>query len=466
VRSVLDEVFGSENFISLISYSKTTTTTGEFLANTTDYILWYARDADRTKYRALHVEKALGGSGATKYDQVQLANGSRRAMTGEEKRDPTALPQNARPFRLDNLTSPRIREARTGYFPIKLEGRDFVPQQGEWKTHREGIQRLIQACRVQVSANTLGYVRFLDDFPAYPLSNTWMDIGGIQSRADPKIYAVQTSTTAIERCLLMTTDPGDLVLDPTCGSGTTAYVGEQWGRRWITIDTSRVALALARTRLMAAKYPYYLLADSSDGVREALECGGLPPLSRGTGAADSTAPPQSGSKLPHSKFEDIKKGFVYKRVPHVTLKSIANNPDIKEGMTRAEIDATIARRADTELLYDQPYEDGKRVRVTGPFTVESLSPHRVLASDEERPASEAQAQQAATADQFETMIIDNLRKAGVQNTRKNERLVFDRLEPYAGEWLQAAGSTRRKTPPSAASLSRSAPSTAPLGRIR
>jgi adenine-specific DNA-methyltransferase len=225
--------------------------------------------------------------------------------------------------------------------------------------------------------------------------------------------------------MLMTTDPGDLVLDPTCGSGTTAYVAEQWGRRWITIDTSRVALALARTRLMGARYPYYLLADSPEGVKKGAEITGLTP--------------------PDYKTEgDIKKGFVYKRVPHVTLKSIANNPDIKEGMTREAIDTAIARHADTETLYDQPYEDPKRIRVTGPFTVESLSPHRVLAGDEERPVTEREAQRAATVGQFETMILENLKKAGVQNTVKGERLVFDRLEPYAGEWLHAEGEYTEK----------------------
>ena len=235
-----------------------------------------------------------------------------------------------------------------------------------------------------------------------------------------KFYVVQTATRVVERCLLMTTDPGDLVIDPTCGSGTTAYVAEQWGRRWITVDTSRVALALARTRLMAAKYPYYYLADSPDGVKKDAEVTGKVP--------------------PDYKTEgDVKKGFVYKRVPHVTLKSIANNPDIKEGMKREEIDAAISRHADTETLYDQPYEDNKRIRVTGPFTVESLSPHRVLATDEERPATEKAAQKAPGAGQFETMILDNLKKAGVQNTVKNERLKFDRLEPYAGEWLHFAG---------------------------
>jgi adenine-specific DNA-methyltransferase len=217
----------------------------------------------------------------------------------------------------------------------------------------------------------------------------------------------------------MTTDPGDLVLDPTCGSGTTAYVAEQWGRRWITLDTSRVALALARTRLMGAKYPYFHLADSPEGVKKEAEVTGK-------------IPPE------YKTDNDIRKGFVYKRVPHVTLKSIANNPDIKDGMSREEIDAAIQRHADTELLYDKPYEDNKRIRVSGPFTVESLSPHRVLATDEERPVSERDGQRDSAV-QFEQMILDNLRKAGVQNTVKNERLVFTRLEPHPGQWIQAAG---------------------------
>ena len=216
----------------------------------------------------------------------------------------------------------------------------------------------------------------------------------------------------------MTSDPGDLVLDPTCGTGTTAYVAEQWGRRWITIDTSRVALAVARTRLMSARYPYYLLADSSEGIRKEAELTGkLPP--------------------PHQTDSDVRKGFVYKRVQHVTLKSIANNPDIKEGITREEIDRAIARHAEQETLYDQPYEDNKRIHVAGPFSVESLSPHRVLATDEEPPQSEAEGQRDSS--DFATMIIENLKKAGVQNTRKNERLVFDRLEPFAGAWIHAAG---------------------------
>jgi adenine-specific DNA-methyltransferase len=209
-------------------------------------------------------------------------------------------------------------------------------------------------------------------------------------------------------------------LDPTCGSGTSAFVAEHWGRRWITCDTSRVALALARTRLMAARFPYYLLADSPEGVKKEAEITGK-------------VPPE------HKTSGDIRRGFVYKRVPHVTLKSIANNPDITEGMTREESDAAIARHAETETLYDKPYEDSKRIRVTGPFTVESLSPHRVLSTDDERPAAEHAAERESAPGQFEAMILDNLRKAGVQNTRKKERLVFDRLEPHAGRWIHATG---------------------------
>ena len=244
----------------------------------------------------------------------------------------------------------------------------------------------------------------------------WAGFGG---QKDP-IYVVQTNVEMLQRCILMTTDPGDLVLDPTCGSGTTAYVAEQWGRRWITIDTSRVALALARTRVMSARYPYYLLADSPEGLQKEAEL--------------------TGQELPsNSSTKDIRKGFVYKRVPHVTLKSIANNPDIKEGMTRGEIDAAIHRHAETERLYDQPYEDNNRIRVSGPFTVESLSPDRIVSTDEERPASELVGQKHPGRADFATMILDNLRRAGVQNTFKNERLKFDRLESHAGAWIHATG---------------------------
>lgn len=310
--------------------------------------------------------------------------------------------------------------------------------------------------------------RYATDFTLIPFENSWTDAPPAISRS----YIVETAPKFIERCLLMTTDPGDLVLDPTCGSGTTAYVAEQWGRRWITCDTSRVALALARTRLMAGKFPFYYLADSREGVlKEAEITGKIPPDY-----------PTDG---------DIRKGFVYKRVPHVTLKAIANNQEIdtihqkwqpKQDAARAalnkalnknweewevprdaeagwsegakkphaefwklrrdrqkEIDASIARRADQETLFDQPYEDNKRVRVTGPFTVESLSPHRVLAADENLDGMVTE-EEAHRQQDFGTMILENLKKAGVKGTDKALRIAFDTLEPYAGEgWINAAG---------------------------
>jgi adenine-specific DNA-methyltransferase len=316
----------------------------------------------------------------------------------------------------------------------------------------------------------LRYVRFYADFPVRPIANFWPDVR-FSSRIEDKVYVVQTAARMIERCTLMATDPGDLVLDPTCGSGTTAYAAEQWGRRWITCDTSRVALALARTRLMAARFPYYLLADTPEGQkREAELAGKVPPAIKTDG--------------------DIKRGFIYQRVPHIALKSIANNEEIdaihaqfapklqralaavntaakqtwqewevprelpqdSQSSLRAPhcefwrlrrerqeaIDASIARRADTEQLYDQPYEDPKRIRVAGPFTVESLSPHRVLSADENQDRTVTE-EEGRKNQNFVGMILDNLKKAGVQNTRKTERLNFDRLEPYPGIWLHARG---------------------------
>jgi adenine-specific DNA-methyltransferase len=258
----------------------------------------------------------------------------------------------------------------------------------------------------------------------YPITNLWMDTA-TSGFADQKVYVVQTNPKVVERCILMTTDPGDLVLDPTCGSGTTAYVAEQWGRRWITTDTSRVALALARTRLMAARFPYYLLADSPEGRKKQAELTATP--------SDPNAPaPQ----------RDMHKGFVYRIVPHVTLKSIANNPDIKPGLTREQVDKAIAKHAETETLYDQPYEDKDIVRLTGPFTVESLSPHRSLPTTEQGANSpRSPAQYAAPTANFGQMILDNLRKAGVKGTDKKQRITFTRLDTFPGEYIQAEGET-------------------------
>jgi adenine-specific DNA-methyltransferase len=324
-------------------------------------------------------------------------------------------PDGSRVYSLMDLASSGYTQSCI--FPYTYNGVKYTTSSGKsWKTTLDGMERLALAHRLNDSGDTLRYVLFAEDFPVQKLANLWTDTTGELN----KNYVVQTHTKVIERCMLMTTDPGDLVFDPTCGSGTTAYVAEQWGRRWITCDTSRVALALARTRLMSARYPYYLLADSPEGFKKEAELTGKMP--------------------PEYKTEDdIRKGFVYKRVPHVTLGSIANNPDIKDGMTRQQIDAAIARNAETETLYDQPYEDNKRVRVCGPFSVESLSPHRVLSTADENQNGTVTEREARKQQDFATMILDNLRKAGVQNTRKEERLTFDRLDPYAGTWLQAAG---------------------------
>jgi adenine-specific DNA-methyltransferase len=322
---------------------------------------------------------------------VELADGTRRRMTADERHDPGALPVGARPFRFDNLTSPRVREARTGYFEIEVDGRSFYPAKGEWKTNQVGMSRLLQAARVGVVGNTPAYVRYVDDFPAFPLTNAWDDTG-VAGFGESKVYVVQTTPKVAERCLLMTTDPGDLVLDPTCGSGTTAVAAEKWGRRWITIDTSRVALALARTRLMSYRYPWFELRDE----------------------------------------DDVRQGFHWRTVPRVTLKSIAQNPNISEGMSKEEIKTAIARHAEQETLYDQPQESRKKVRVTGPFTVESLSPHRTL-----EPAADGEV--AESTEEFLPTILENLRKAGVQNSVKQEHLDLDWLEPSAGMWVQARG---------------------------
>jgi len=417
VRSVMDEVLGSDNFISLIAFKKTAGATSEFLPNTADYIVWFAKAKEHMKYRPVYLAKGLAEGGAGAYDQIELTNGTRRRLTPEERMQPEKVLRLGRVYRHQILTSPRIREARTGYFPVKYKGQEYLPSTGEWKTHRDGMQNLVNCNRVVSTGTSLSYVRYIDDFPAFPINNIWDDTqtgSGME-----KVYVVQTGQKVVERCFMMTTDPGDVILDPTCGSGTSAYVAEQWGRRWITCDTSRVALALARTRLMTAKYPYYLLADSPEGVKKESEVTGK-------------VPPD------HKTDGDIKKGFVYKRVPHVTLKSIANNPDIKEGMSRQQVDAAIARHAETETLFDQPYEDKNRVRVCGPFTVESLSPHRTISVEEKKRQSEGKdgvRVQVVGANDFGHMILENLRKAGVQNTRKGERLKFDTLDPYAGEWI-------------------------------
>jgi adenine-specific DNA-methyltransferase len=417
VRSVLDEVFGAENFEALITFRKTSLTfaTGR-LGGVCDYLLWYAKDSSQKKYRQLYVEKELGGVGASNYGFIELPTGERRRMTADESAGNIPLPPKTRVFATEDLMSSGATESCI--YDMELDNKAYRPVRGRsWKTHRDGLKRLITAGRcIPLGNDRLYFITYFDEYPIIKLTNAWYDT---RSELDLS-YVVQTSADIIKRCILMVTDPGDLVLDPTCGSGTTAYTAEQWGRRWITCDTSRVALALARTRLMAAKYPYYLLADSTEGIKKETELTGK-------------IPPEYKTK------GDIKKGFVYKRVPHVTLGSIANNADIKEGMTRQQIDAVIARYADTEILYDQPYTNNRRVRVCGPFSVESLSPHRVLSTADDNQDGTVSEQEARKQQDFATMILDNLKKAGVQNTRKGERLTFDRLDPYPGAWLHASG---------------------------
>ncbi len=275
VRVLMDEIFGESNFVALISYAKTTGFSGTYLSQVCDYLIWYSKSLSNLKYRSLFDTKEQGAAGASKY----RAASSIKALENSEQL-------------------------------FRFRGAEWTPAPGlHWKTTVSGLDRLSKAQRVILEGKSIRYVRFLDDFSVTPRTNVWRDVGGVQSRTDPKVYVVQTATEAIKRCLLMTTDPGDLVLDPTCGAGTTAYVAEQWGRRWITIDTSRVALALARARLMGARYPYYLLTDSAAGRQKEAEL---------TPAAPSDSP--TGG--------DVRQGFVYERVPHITLKSIANNAEI------------------------------------------------------------------------------------------------------------------------------------------
>jgi adenine-specific DNA-methyltransferase len=390
VRSILDEVFGSDNYISSIHFRTTTSRTSTYLSHINDTLLWYSKAHDTTKYRALYQEKSADTSYFNQADDDERVYYS-RGLNSQGEGDVE---------------------------PFVYQGRSYRPPLGRhWSLRPE---KLIAAGRLLFTDKDVRGKVYWDDFPYTALTNVWEDT----QFAEQKIYVVQTASKVVQRCILMTTDPGDLVLDPTCGSGTTAYVAEQWGRRWITIDTSRVALALARTRLMAARFPYYLLADSVEGRKKQSELTGTPP--------DPNVPaPQ----------RDMHRGFVYRTVPHVTLKSIANNPDIKEGMTRDEINKAIARHAETETLYDQPYEDKDIVRLTGPFTVESLSPHRSLPTASPADATATPAPAPAPTANFGQVILDNLRKAGVKGTDKKQRITFARLDTFPGEHIHAEGET-------------------------
>lgn len=466
VRSLMDEVFGSENFVSLITTKKSGGMGQGLIDNVSDYIIWYAKDKANVKYRPIYTEKQLSEGSGARYTQVEFEDGVVRPITKEESLRPSVLPPNTRVYLGSPLTSETASNSTV--FNFELQGKVLSLKKGGWKTNLRGVTRLIKAGRLLKTKDFVNYKMYFQDFPAVAVSNLWDDTMGTAEQN--KVYVVQTSQKVVSRCMLMTTDPGDIVFDPTCGSGTTAYVAEQWGRRWITTDTSRVALALTRTRLMAAKFPYYLLADTEEGQRKDAEVSGKVDFTETAG--------------------DVRKGFVYKRVPHITLKSIANNEQIDEIYDRwqqtleplrvklhkltgnnweeweitresdekwspeakkvhadwwearierqKEMNASIVKNGDVEFFYDQPYENNKKLRVTGPFTVESLSPHRIVSSDEESPAAESEAQ-TENPSNFTEMILANLRKAGVQNTVKDERLKFESLEPFAGTWVHAYG---------------------------
>jgi adenine-specific DNA-methyltransferase len=513
VRALMDEVFGEANLCAQLTVVKTASQSADLIAGTADYVLWYAKDRNTVKFRAPLATKGLEADKSGVYKWVREPDGIGRALTSEER----ATGQTAGIFSTDNITSQRP----PGDFPVAMLGRTFGPGKGYWKTGEIGMARLKKANRIAVATNSLRYVRFLDDFKAQAIGNVWTDTG-TGSFTDEKVYVVQSGTKLVQRCLLMATDPGDLVIDPTCGSGTTAYVAEQWGRRWITIDTSRVALALARARIMGARYPYFLLADSPEGqVKEAEVTRSVP-----------SSQPTRGN---------IRQGFVYERVPHVTLKSIANNAEIDviwdqwqskleplreqlnaalkktwaeweipreaedpwenktqkifwelraeqargsdaspskiaewlrginhnlkraftlatlparpadpwpEGPARLhaewwqariarqqEVDTSIAAKAESEYLYDKPYEDKKRVRVAGPFTVDSLSPHRTLAMDIDDGLIDGVRQPKAEYDakaDFATVMLENLKSAGVQQAHKADRISFTSIVGWPG----------------------------------
>jgi adenine-specific DNA-methyltransferase len=467
VRAVVEEVFGEDNCVAQIAFQKTSSSSSDELSEVFDYILWFGK-THSPKYRPLFQIKAPGEEGATQYTFGENEMGERRPLS-ERDVDRSKF----RVFAHGDITSQRPAQGED-VRDFTHEGKFFEVKKGTFKTDLVGLTRLSQSKRLIFIGNTLRYVRFLDDFRIYPFTNLWTDTT-TSGFAEPKVYVVQTNRSVIERCILMTTDPGDLVLDPTCGSGTTATSAEQWGRRWITIDTSRVALALARARIMGARYPFYLLADSREGQIKEAEVARITPSSK----------PVHGN---------IRHGFVYERVAHITLKSIANNTEIdviweqwqakleplREALNASlkktwqeweipreadpkwphaakklhadwwqarigrqrEIDKSIAAKAEFEYLYDKPYDDKKKVRVAGPFTVESLSPHRILGVDEnddlidgfEEDGAEYGAKQS-----FPQMILENLKTAGVQQAHKEDRITFTALVPWPGDLVCAEG---------------------------
>lgn len=478
VRTLMDEIFGEKNCCAQIAFQKTGGFAPSLISSVYDHVLWFAKNRDHVKFRKLYKDKdklALDSG----YKWIEFENGQRQSMSAKQMNGEDLLATGRR-LQTSILVSAGASEK--GSLPFRFQNKDYFPASGtHWKTSQVGLGVLARSGRLIGIKNTLTYVRYADDFPVTEFNNVWTDT--VRSTfASAKWYVVQTAEKVVERCLLMATDPGDIVLDPTCGSGTTATVAEQWGRRWITIDTSRVALALARARVMGSRYPYYLLADSKDGrLKEAELLGKLP--------------------VDGSTHGDIRQGFVYERAPHIMLSTIANNAEIdviwdefqkkleplRQELNKAlgknweeweipfdvedswsdeiqslhnawsrlraerqkKIDESIAKKADVELLYDRPYEDKSRVRVAGPFTVESLSPHRVVPSSEIELIDELDVKKGKRKSKlprgtdklndFTTMILDHLKTSGVQQAKKEDRITFTSIEGWPGTWIAADG---------------------------
>ena len=476
VRALMDEIFGEENFISEITVQTTSGFKTNYIGNISDHILWYAKNKVGGKSNTPYFKREFVlGEGNAKW--LRLPDGGYRGVSAAEARGEATVPIGAVPYKPGDLLSQgRAKEKQEFTFRHKIY--DTWDKNSHWKANFPGgMERLAKADRIHVAENSIQYVRYHTDFNVGVHGNLWTDTRS-GSFTDDKIYIVQTNTKIIERCVLMATDPGDLVLDPTCGSGTTATVAEQWGRRWITLDTSRVSLALARARLMGARYPYYHLADSAEGREKEQEV---------TGKIQPDTPTHS----------DVRQGFVYERAPHIMLKTIANNAEIdviwenyqekletlRDGLNavlgekweeweipretgedwsdsavsahadwwelriarQKEIDKSIAQKADVEFLYDRPYEDTSKVRVAGPFTVESLSPHRVVPADEEEltdlidAAEGKRKREDAPLSDFTQMVIENLKSAGVHQATKDDRITFTTIDGWPGSYIAAEG---------------------------
>ena len=471
VRAILDEIFGADNCISAVPFLKTSGKNAKFLDSVNDYLLWYCKSKDQVKYRQLYYERT-DRMLENAYTWVETDVGDHRRLTRREITNPNSIPSGRR-FATHSIISQSGGDSMR--FPVNVGASDYVPSRNTfWKTNARGMGLLGKSSRLFPVRNTLTYKRYEDDFPIVPFTNWWADT--IQSTfAMNKRYIVETYTRVIQRCVLMTTDTGDLVIDPTCGSGTTAFVAEQWGRRWITIDTSRVALALARARIMGARYPYYLLSDSEEGRSKEAEV---------TRTVPSSSP----------TYGDIRQGLVYRRVPHITLRDIANNAEIdviwdeyqvkleplREQLNREvgadweewympreadaawsnvaqrahsewwdlriarqkEIDASIAVKTEFEYLYDKPYEDRGKVRVAGPFTVESVTPHRILSVDENGEffdGFEDEGEEFGSADDFGQRMLEHLKTAGIQQAHKEDKIDFDSVVGFPGRLICAEG---------------------------